>query len=255
VALVLVHGGLGDYRSWEPQLPALSRRFHVLSYSRRYSYPNENQVIAHDHSVFAEAEDLAAFITRLQLSRVHLVGHSYGAFTALVLALKRPEMARTLVLAEPPVHRWIKDVPGGEELFEQIATRVWEPVRRAFECGDIERGVRIFTDGIGGPGYFDSLPAGARAARLQNARALQALMQSSDAFPALAREDVWCLAVPILIIEGEQTIRIHRLVDDEILRCVPGSERIVILHAGHDTPRDNPGAFNEAVLNFLSRNA
>src|SRR5688572_11101089 len=76
-ALVLVHGGLGDYRSWEAQLGPFSQRFRVVSYSRRYSYPNRNRVIAPDYSVFAEAEDLAALIGRLQLDGAHLVGHSY----------------------------------------------------------------------------------------------------------------------------------------------------------------------------------
>src|SRR5687768_18241422 len=89
-ALVLVHGGVADYRYWESQLEPFSRQFRVFSYSRRYSYPNENPNITPDHSVFAEAEDLSALISRLQLGRVHLIGHSYGAFTALVLALQRP---------------------------------------------------------------------------------------------------------------------------------------------------------------------
>lgn len=124
---------MGDYRSWEPQLGPFSQHFHVLSYSQRYSYPNRNPVIASDHSAFAEAEDLAALIRQLTLGRVHLVGASHGAYAALVLALQHPEVVRTLVLAEPPVHQWVKDVPGGEAAFEEFMTTVYEPVRRAFE--------------------------------------------------------------------------------------------------------------------------
>ncbi len=169
------------------------------------------------------------------------------------LALNRPDVARTLVLAEPPVHRWVNDVPGGKALLDQIKTAVWEPVRRAFESGDTEGAIRIFTDGIGGVGYFESLPAGARAARLQNAKAVQALMQSSDAFPALAREELQRLAVPTLIVEGTDTIRIHQVVDDELLRYIRGSERVIIPDAAHGAPRDNPDAFSKAVLGFLSR--
>jgi pimeloyl-ACP methyl ester carboxylesterase len=44
-------------------------------------------------------DDLAALIHKLKLRRVHLVGVPYGAFTALALALKRPELVRSLVLS------------------------------------------------------------------------------------------------------------------------------------------------------------
>jgi hypothetical protein len=40
--LILLHGGLGDYRSWGPQMKFLSPQFRVISYSRRYHYPNNN---------------------------------------------------------------------------------------------------------------------------------------------------------------------------------------------------------------------
>src|SRR5262245_38329814 len=82
--LILLHGGQGDYRSWEAQIKALSQRYRVISYSRRYHYPNNNPIIAKNHSAYIEADDLAAFISELKLGRVHLVGTSIGAFTALL---------------------------------------------------------------------------------------------------------------------------------------------------------------------------
>src|SRR5215210_4932797 len=96
--LILLHGGQGDYRSWEPQIKAFSRQYRVISYSRRYHYPNSNPLIAENHSAYVEADDLAAFVRKLKLRRVHLVGTSIGAFTALMLAVKHPEMVRSLVL-------------------------------------------------------------------------------------------------------------------------------------------------------------
>ena len=39
--LVLVHGGLGDLRSWAAQLEPLGARCRVIAYSRRYARPNE----------------------------------------------------------------------------------------------------------------------------------------------------------------------------------------------------------------------
>ena len=60
--LILLHGGQGDYRAWAPQMTALSPHFRVISYSRRYHYPNHNPLTAKNHSAYVEAEDLAAVI-------------------------------------------------------------------------------------------------------------------------------------------------------------------------------------------------
>jgi pimeloyl-ACP methyl ester carboxylesterase len=252
--LVLVHGGVGDYRSWEPQLGPFSHHFRVVAYSQRYSYPNHNPVIAPNHSAVTEAEDLAALIHQLMLGPVHLVGASHGAYAALALALQHPDVVHTLVLAEPPIHGWAKDVPGGEALFAEFMTTVREPVRSAFERGEVHEAMRLFTDSLGGPGNFERLSPAARAARLENTRALQALTQSSDPFPMLTREAVQRLTVPTLIVEGEKTIKLHKLVDDELLRCLSGSERVIIPHATHRSAGENPDAFNSAVLTFLRKN-
>ena len=84
--VVLLHGGVGDYRSWEPQMEQFSHHFRVVSYSQRYSYPNRNPVIVPNHSALTEAADLAALMRQLRLGRAHMVGASHGAYAALVLA-------------------------------------------------------------------------------------------------------------------------------------------------------------------------
>ena len=101
--VLLVHGTLGDYRTWDGQIEALSRDHRVISYSRRYHFPNEWPPTASSFSAVIHAEDLAALIQRLDVGPVHLVGHSFGAFISLLVAREHPELVRSLTLAEPPV--------------------------------------------------------------------------------------------------------------------------------------------------------
>lgn len=251
--LILLHGGQGDYRSWESQMNEFSKRFRVISYSRRYHYPNDNPLTSNDHSPYVEAEDLAAFISKLKLGRVHLVGTSYGAFTALVLALKHPKMIRSLVLAEPPVHQWAKDSPEGAALYGDFMATIHEPVGRAFKAGDDEGAMRIFVDGVAGTRLFDRLPPERRTDVMRNSRFFKALTSSSEPFPNLPRKKVKRLSVPVLIITGENTIKLHKLVNEELARLLPKAERAIIPRAGHGSARENPHAFNEATLGFLSR--
>lgn len=249
--LILLHGGQGDYRSWDPQLKALAPHYRVISYSRRYHYPNDNPLTAEYRSVYTEADDLAALITELKLGRVHLVGTSIGAFTGLALAVKHPEMVRSLVLTEPPVHQWVRDTPEGAAAYTEFMTTVQEPAARAFKAGDDKGAMRIFVDAFGGTGRFDSLPPEALAAVMQNSRFFKANTLSSDPFPNLSKEEVRRLTMPILLIAGEHTIKIHKLVNEELVRLLPKAERVIIQKAGHGPARENPQAFNEAVLNFL----
>jgi non-heme chloroperoxidase len=250
--LVLLHGGQGDYRSWEILMKALSPQYRVISYSRRYNYPNNNPFTAKYHSACTEAEDLAAFIRKLKLGRVNLVGTSMGAFTALVLAVNHPEMVRSLVLAEPPVHQWVRDTADGARVYREFMTDIEEPARAAFKAGDDQGAMRFFVDGIIGKGRFDNLSPEGLAAVMQNSRFFKANTLSSDPFPNLSKDKVKRLRLPVLIITGENTIRIHKLVDEELARLLPKAEQAIIPNAGHGSPRENPQVFNETVVRFLA---
>jgi len=250
--LILLHGGQGDYRSWESQMKVLSPQFRVISYSRRYHYLNNNPLTAKYHSAYTEADDLAALIRKLRLGRVHLIGTSIGAFTALVLAVKHPEMVRSLVLAEPPVHQWVRHSPNGAAAYREFLTTIWEPATEAFKAGDDEGAMRILVDGFAGKGRFDNLAPESRAAAMQNSRFFKANTLCSDPFPNLSKAKVGRLRMPVLIITGENTIKLHKLVNEELARLLPKAEQATIPKAGHGSPRENPPAFNEAVLKFLA---
>lgn len=250
--LILLHGGQGDYRSWEPQMNVLSPRYRVISYSRRYNYPNDNPLTAKNHSAYVEAADLAAFIRKLKLGRVHLVGTSMGALTSLVLAIKNPEMVRSLVLAEPPLHQWVKDSPKGAAIYREFITTIWEPAAAAFRAGDDQGAMRILVDGFAGTRKFDNLPPESRAVAMQNSRFFKAVTAYSDPAPYFSKEKVKRLRIAILIVTGENTIKLAKFINEELGRLLPKAERTSIPNAGHGSARENPTAFNEAVLKFLS---
>jgi pimeloyl-ACP methyl ester carboxylesterase len=112
--IVLVHGGFQDYRLWKQHLPAFSKGYRVIAYSRRNHFPNStsNDGLP-DGAADAHGEDLAAFLTALDVKQAHIVAHSSGAHAALFFASNHPEMLRTLVINEPPASALIAGTPAG----------------------------------------------------------------------------------------------------------------------------------------------
>lgn len=246
--LILLHGGVGDYRSWDLQFDEFSKTYRVISYSRRYHYPNKNPLTADYRTAETEAEDLFVFLRELKLKRVHLVGLSYGALTALVFAVKNPKMVSSMVLAEPPAHQLIRDLPDGESVYQNFINAL-KPVAESFKKGNDKEAMSFFYAALGRK--FDSLPPDVLKAVMQNALAIKAVNTTSDPFPKISKEKLRRLKIPVLIVIGENTVKIHKLVNQELSRLLPNATEIVVPKAGHGTPRENPQFFNEAVLKFL----
>lgn len=249
-ALILIHGGTGDYRSWNSQIEAFAPNYRVISYSRRYHYPNQNPLTSTNHSALIEADDLAAFLKKLKLKKVHLVGQSYGAFTALIFAIKHPKMVRTLILGEPPAHQLIRNSPDGEAVYQDFMTNTWKPAAKAFQKADDKQAAGILAWGISGI-KIDELPPAVQASRLQNPLSMKSLALSSNPFPVVGSDELKRIKMPVLILTGENTVKIHKLVNQELTRLLPNAKEVIIPKSRHGTPSENPQVFNETVREFL----
>ena len=251
--VILLHGGQGDYRSWKAQIDPFSAKYRTISYSRRYHYPNKNPLVGTNHSALIEGADLAALIRKLELQPVHLVGTSYGAFAALAMALDSPELVRSLVLAEPPVHQWAKQTPQGTAEYERFMETVHHPVSKAFAEEKDALAMQIFVDQIAGAPRFEKLTDEAKESILQNSGFFKALMRSSDPYPNLSKQAVRQLKIPVLIVGGENTLELHKIVNKELAGVLPNAKSVTIPNARHASSRENPELFNREVLNFLDQ--
>ena len=251
--VVFVHGSLNDLRSWNLQMEPFSKLYRAIAYSRRYHYPNAGPGDSSDYSVNLHADDLASFIRGLSLQRTHIVGSSYGAYVALVLATKNPELARSLTTGEPPILPWLEGTQEGAHLIANFMMNVWEPLKGAFQKGDMEDGVRTFINGVLGQGTFDRLPATVRAAMMDNAQELKAETLSPGYFSTFACDDAKKMKVPTLLLTGKLSPPIFRPIIKELLHCIPEAECSIIPKSSHAMHAGNPEHYNAKVLSFLSR--
>ena len=130
-ALALLHpGGAGvDARAFAPNLDALAARFRVYTPERRAH--GHTPDVAGPITFDAMAEETIAFLEGVVGGHAHLVGCSDGAIVALLVALRRPDLVRQLVLVAGVFHRdgWVpaaidptNEPPGFlKKLYEEVS--------------------------------------------------------------------------------------------------------------------------------------
>ena len=95
-ALVLMHGGLSQTDHWDYNvLPAVEKNFHPFAYDRTgHGYTGDQEGSMHFEFQCAEA---IAFLEDVVKEPAHLVGHSDGAIISLMVAMKRPDLVRSVI--------------------------------------------------------------------------------------------------------------------------------------------------------------
>ena len=251
--VVLVHGGLQDYRFWDALLPRFAERYRVVAYSRRNHFPNPvAEDGAPDGAADLHGDDLAALVVTLGLGRVHVVAHSSGAVAALFFAAKHPEMVRTLTLNEPPAVGFLNGTADGPGILREFGSRL-SAAREAFLARDLDRAVRLFADGVGGPGTFDRRSSGDQRMSMDNA-----LSHLADNISTRPRSPFGCdaakrITAPTLLTTGERSQAFFHRIVEELNRCLPHAQHVVVPAASHTVPGENPQFYGDSVLAFLSQ--
>jgi len=244
--------------SFRRQVPELSRHYRVIRYARRFHPPSEDATHSAEYTLEVHTGDLIALLDALGLESSHLVGSSYGAYVALACALRAPDRARSLVLAEPPILPFLKRTSEGHAELDRFNRTALQPAREAFARGERRAGVAYFVDGIRGiRGAFRALPESSREDLLRFGPELEMeLTTERDRFmPDLPCAALAALKTPVLLMTGERSPRLFGLIIDELERCLRHAKRLEITGAGHAMHVMNPPAYTRGVMAFLEEMA
>ncbi|CAK7270005.1 hypothetical protein SEPCBS57363_003886 [Sporothrix epigloea] len=205
----------------------------------------------HDYSVMAD--DVTSFIEQHGLSDPSIVGHSMGAKTAMVIALKSPDLVRDIVAVDnAPIDaallsnfgkyvRGMKEIDHANVNRQSEADKILQPYEKSltirhFLMGNMHRVRTAHGEHV-----------------LQFRIPLDTLGKALDKlgdFP-YKDPDVVRFEKPTLIVRGTKS----HYVPDEALPIIgqffPKFE-VVDIEAGHWLISENPQAFREAVVRFLA---
>jgi non-heme chloroperoxidase len=251
--VIFVHGGLQDYRMWSEQLPKFAARYRAIAYSRRNNYPNETSPDGTpDGAADVHGEDLAGLVRALGYAKARIVAHSSGAHAALFFAATHPDMVISLALNEPPANGILDGAPDGADILREFGGRL-ATGREAIKAGDVQRGIPLFVDGVGGPGNYERRSDGDKKMNLDNVASYQADATTRRPRAVFTCEMAKMITAPTLLSNGERSpLFFHRIVD-QLALCLPNHERVEIAASSHTVPSENPAAYDQAVLAFLEK--
>jgi esterase len=246
--LVCVHGTLGDFRTWSAVFGPLSKKHRVISVSLRHFFPEHWDGVGGDYLMSQHVSDVIAFIERLDAGPVDLMGHSRGGHIGFRVAQQRPDLLRKLVLAEPGGELDPSldpdAVPGRSERMTRFAA-----LAGAIKDGDVERGLKLFVDGIDGEGAWARLPAAPKQQLRDNAHTL--IGQAGENRQPFTRREAESIRTPTLFVGGADTRGALAAVLPALAAHVPGARTAMIPGTGHWMFEQAPQEFCALVLAFL----
>ena len=247
--VVMVHGAFSDARNWDDMRAIIAQRYRVVAPSLRYHHPNAWTDDGEKYSLTQHVDDLAALIRGLGAGKVHLVGNSMGSRIIAYVALKHPELVRSMVLGEPFVV-----VPTSAE--GKAAITDWSKdaaqSTAAARDGDLQRSARLlFNAVLADPTAFDKASPVVQQRVMDNARSMGPYSRQPAA-PPVTCEAFTKLGIPSLVVLGGSTRAIFDQGARTMANCLGASGRLVVLPGGrHDWFAAMPEAGAREVMGFL----
>jgi len=248
--IVFAHEFGGDYRSWNDQVRALSRRYRCITFNARGFPPSEvpesDDAYGYEHA----AADMAAVMRHLAIPRAHIVGLSMGGYAALVFAMRYPGMVSAMVVAgcgsgsDPSARAaYVAEIPARAErlLAAGIALKVEEsskdPTRVQLRRKDA-KGWEEFLRYMGEQSVVGS------ALTLRNVQGKRPALHEFE--NALRR-----LTIPVLVVVGDEDE--HCILPSLYLkRTIPDAGLWMVPWTGHAVNLEEPTAFNHVLLDFFT---
>jgi pimeloyl-ACP methyl ester carboxylesterase len=244
---VLLVNGLGaDHSTWGLQTDFLKERYRVVVFDN----PGIGQTTGPGGPYTSElfADVAAGLLAALGIGRAHVVGASMGGIIAQQLALRRPELVRSLSL-----HcTW-----GRPDRYLTALMRSWQTSARALSALDLSRQVWLFVFTVW---WYNDHPD--RMAELERQVVENPYPQSAEAFcdqaEACVTHDVLDrlgeIAAPAYVSVGDRDLLTPAHHAYAIKERMPHAVLRVWKEMGHAPFWEIPDEFNARQLEFLQAN-
>jgi 3-oxoadipate enol-lactonase len=235
--IVLLHDGMVNRLIWDEQFPVLAKTYRVIRYDRRaYGKSTDPQ------TKYSHLDDLNQVFIQLKVEKAVIFGMSSGGRLAIDFTIKYPEKVKGLVLVGAVVagfgYTSHMDTRGGNfnpsEYSDPVKLLKYFIMDDPYEIysGNVKAKEKVMT----------LLPYMGRDSRVPT--------RPPDKIAVRFLSEI---KTPTLILVGEYDIPDVHAHAGAINAGIQNSKREIIPKSGHLIPVEQPGLFNEAVLNFLGK--
>jgi pimeloyl-ACP methyl ester carboxylesterase len=262
--LLFIPGSVSDYRTWTNIQQHFADKYECYMISRRFQFPDKYPTDG-DSSVALNTSDIAAFIREKNLSPAVIVGHSFGGYVALNVAIQFPEIVKCIVAEEPfftpalaknpknpleLISLMFKNFKAGKS-FAKLGMKCFEPTLKALAKGDTTTAQKIFiegvTDGKKTPATLDELT------RLQLEDNIAALAGDVPFNKTTKMDDLQKIKCPTLLISGTESPYVFQYINEQLKKFIKQSQLVSIINAGHWIHIDQADKYVDTVTDFLKR--
>jgi len=250
-SVVFAHESAADTRQWRGQVDALSARYRCIVYNARGYSPSDVPAEDAAYGYVQAWRDLAAVVEAVAGGPAHIVGLSMGAYAALMLGFRRPDLVRSLMLAGCGSGSSRK--PGGamqgrmEALARVFLDQGSAAGAQTIAAASNRTGFRR-RDPAGWQTWYDDLCGHSAEGMALTYRNYQGARPSLYDF----EDELKRLERPVLLAVGDEdppclevNLFLKQILPDAALWMVP--------HCGHAVNLEAPDAFNRALEALFAR--
>ncbi len=243
--VIFLHGIGGNRTNWATQLIQFSDRFCAVAWDARGYGSSDGSPQTLTFSDYAD--DLIRLLDHVRAERAHLVGLSMGGMILQDFYQRYAHRVATLALVDTSAGFGA----ASDEAKRDFLARRLDPLEKGLTPREIAPGVvEVLASKHASPAVHEQLTASLSALRIEPYKqALHAIVTTD--FRAMLPT----IAVPTLVIVGDEDIVTPPAASIFLAQQIPGSSLVRIPQAGHLTNIEKPQEFHAALHPFLEQHA
>ena len=216
-AVLLLHGGLSKTSSWDYlMVPPLEDQFHIYAYDRTaHGFSGDQDGSLHFDFQMREA---ISYLEDVVQEPAHLVGWSDGANIALLVAIARPDLVKSIVAIGANFH--------------------YSGVKQAFGNPEISPEDQA---------EYNLISPDAPHTLLEKTIRMYSIWESE---PIISVEDLAKIQCPVLVLVGDDDVIDHAHTV-ELYEALPLGQLAIIPGTSHALVKEKPDLVNAVIAQFL----